>query len=153
LEVNVIGQVAVTQVFLPALRASRGRIVNMSSIGGRAASPITGPYAASKFALEAISDALRLELTPWGISVSIIEPGSIATPIWGKSTAGANDLMARFPEQQLDLYRDMIANTMAVVAEAAKRASPVSLVVRAVEHALTSPRPRTRYVVGNDAKM
>ena len=84
LEVNVLGQVAVTQAFLPHLRRSRGRIVFMGSIAGRSALPFLGPYAASKHALEAITDSLRLELAPWGIQVAIIEPGTIATPIWTK---------------------------------------------------------------------
>ena len=87
-EVNVLGQIAVTQAFLPLLRQARGRIVNMSSIAGRVAFPYIGPYSASKYALEAISDALRIELLPWGISVSVIEPGDVATPIWKKSTSG-----------------------------------------------------------------
>ena len=77
LEINVVGQVAVTQAFLPLIRAGRGRIVNMGSIAGRMATPFTGAYGASKFALEALTDALRLELQPWGISVSIIEPGAV----------------------------------------------------------------------------
>jgi NAD(P)-dependent dehydrogenase (short-subunit alcohol dehydrogenase family) len=89
LEVNVVGQVAVTQVFLPLLRAGQGRIINMGSIAGRATMPLMGPYSASKYALEAITDALRLELQPWGIHVAIIEPGAIATPIWEKSRRDA----------------------------------------------------------------
>src|SRR5262245_5535409 len=86
-EVNVIGQVAVTQAFLPLLRVGRGRIVNIGSIAGRSALPFTSPYCSSKFALEGLSDSLRMELRQWGISVSIVEPGSIRTPIWEKSLA------------------------------------------------------------------
>ncbi len=88
-EVNVIGQIAVTQALLPLIRRARGRIVNMGSIAGRGTIPMMGPYSASKFALEALTDALRLELYPWGIEVSIIEPGAIATPIWSKSLSTA----------------------------------------------------------------
>ncbi len=92
LEVNVIGQVAVTQALLPALRRARGRIVNVGSIAGRSAIPFLAPYAASKFAVEAITDCLRLELAPWGIEVVVVEPGTIATPIWKKSAAVADEL-------------------------------------------------------------
>jgi NAD(P)-dependent dehydrogenase (short-subunit alcohol dehydrogenase family) len=81
LEVNLVGQVAVLQAFLPALRLSRGRIVNISSIGGRVALPLAGPYAASKFALEAVSDSLRRELAPWGVRVAVVEPGGVRTPV------------------------------------------------------------------------
>src|SRR6185295_4750516 len=93
LEINVIGQVAVTQAFLPALRRARGRIVNVSSIGGRVALPLVGAYNASKFALEGVSDALRRELRPLGVDVIVIEPGGVKTPIWTKSTKTADDML------------------------------------------------------------
>ena len=95
LEVNVIGPVAVTQALLPLLRKGRGRIVNISSINGGLAPPYMGPYAASKFAMEAITDALRSELRTWGIGVSAVEPGPIDTPIWEKSVAAADELVGR----------------------------------------------------------
>lgn len=152
LEVNLIGQVAVTQTFLPLIRTARGRIVNMGSIAGRAAMPLMGPYSASKFALEAITDALRLEVQQWGIEVSIVEPGAIATPIWDKSGKGATDLeAATTPELRL-LYADVITGVRKVVAEAANRAIASDAVAKAVEHALTAARPKTRYLVGADAK-
>src|SRR5919112_1052610 len=90
LEVNLVGQVAVIQAFLPNIREATGRIVNISSIGGRIALPMVGPYAASKHALEAVSDSLRRELRPWGIHVSLIEPGGVTTPIWEKGKATAD---------------------------------------------------------------
>ncbi|MBH0183101.1 MAG: SDR family oxidoreductase [Nitrospira sp.] len=152
LEVNLIGQVAVTQMFLPLIRLARGRIINMGSIAGRAAMPLMGPYSASKFALEAITDALRLEVQQWGIEVSIVEPGAIATPIWDKSGKGATDLeSATTPELRM-LYADVIAGVRKVVAEAAKRAIAPDAVAQAVEQALTATRPKTRYLVGADAK-
>ena len=92
-EANVVGLLALTQACLPLLRAGRGRIVNMSSISGRFASPLLGPYAASKFAVEALSDALRRELAPWDIPVALVEPGAVATPIWQKSAAAAQSLL------------------------------------------------------------
>ncbi len=152
LEINLIGQVAVTQTFLPLIRLARGRIVNIGSIAGRAAMPLMGPYSASKFALEAITDALRLEVRQWGIEVSIVEPGAIATPIWDKSGKGATDLeAATTPELRL-LYADVIAGVKKVVAEAAKRAIAPDAVAQVVEQALTATSPKTRYLVGADAK-
>src|SRR5581483_3387516 len=104
LEVNVVGQVAVTQAFLPALRSTRGRIVNVGSIAGRSALPFLGAYAASKHALEAITDALRVELQPFGIHVAIVEPGTIATPIWQKGAATFQRLIAGVPAEVTELY-------------------------------------------------
>ena len=152
-EVNVIGQVAVTQAMLPLLRQARGRIVNMGSIAGRAAMPVMGPYSASKFALEALTDALRLEVQQWGIQVSIVEPGAIATPIWEKSGANAAALEAATPEPYKQLYAGVVAGVKARVAEAAGRAIPAERVAEVVAEVLTARRPRTRYLVGRDAKV
>jgi NAD(P)-dependent dehydrogenase (short-subunit alcohol dehydrogenase family) len=153
LEVNVIGQIAVTQAFLPLLRQAQGRIVNMGSIAGRGTIPMMGPYSASKFAMEALTDALRLELYPWGIHVSIIEPGAIATPIWDKSLNTALDVEKDMPAGAKLLYEKAARQVREVVQEAAQRAIPVDAVVQAVLHALTAPRPKTRYLVGTDAKL
>jgi NAD(P)-dependent dehydrogenase (short-subunit alcohol dehydrogenase family) len=152
-EVNVLGQVAVTQAFLPLLRAGRGRIVNMSSVAGRSALPYSGPYCSSKFALEGLTDSLRMELREWGISVSIVEPGAIRTPIWEKSLTGATESMSGVPAHLLELYRTILAKMTTAAAQAEKHASPVEAVVKAVEHALTAAKPKTRYVVGSNAKM
>ena len=94
LEINLVGQVAVIQQFLPSLRAARGRIVNLSSIGGRVALPLVAAYNASKFALEAISDSLRRELLGQGVDVIVIEPGGVRTPIWRKGNELADELRA-----------------------------------------------------------
>lgn len=153
LEVNVIGQIAVTQAFLPLLRRGRGRIVNMGSIAGRGTIPLLGPYSASKYALEALTDALRMELQPWGIEVSIVEPGAIATPIWGKSGKTAADLEASASEEAKALYGEMVVRIREAVAQSAERAISPEAVVQAVHHALTAPRPHTRYLVGTDAKL
>lgn len=153
IDVNVIGQVAVTQAFLPLLRQARGRIVNMGSIAGRGTIPIMGPYSASKHALEALTDAMRLELSPWGIEVSIVEPGAIATPIWEKSTKVGDELAAAVGSEGRALYGNMVQRVQAAVADAAKRAIPAETVAKVVLHALTAPRPKTRYLVGTDAKI
>ena len=153
LEVNVIGQIAVTQAFLPLLRRARGRIVNMGSIAGRGTIPMMGPYSASKFALEALTDALRLELYPWDIEVSIIEPGAIATPIWEKSLSHASYIEKEVAGEGRLLYEKAARQVKEAVYEASQRAIPVDAVVKAVLHALTARRPKTRYLVGTDAKI
>ena len=153
LEVNVIGQVAVTQAFLPLVRQARGRIVNMGSIAGLSTMPLMGPYSASKFALEAITDALRLEVQQWGIHVSIIEPGAIATPIWNKSTIEAAEREAAIETELRTLYKPVVAAVRKVVGEASKRAISSDAVAKVVEDALTAPTPKTRYLVGTDAKL
>src|SRR5918997_1344208 len=109
LEINLIGQIAVTQAFLPALRSGRGRIVNVSSIGGRVALPLVGAYNASKFGLEGASDALRRELRPHGVDVILIEPGGVKTPIWKKSTRVADSMLAELPPEVERLYGRLIA--------------------------------------------
>jgi len=152
-EVNVIGQIAVTQAVLPLLRQARGRIVNMGSIAGRGTIPMMGPYSASKFALEALTDALRMELYPWGIEVSIIEPGAIATPIWEKSLKTATEIEGQVGEEGKRRYGETARLVKETVNEAAQRAIPVDAVVEAVLHALTSARPKTRYLVGTDARL
>lgn len=152
LEVNLIGQLAVTQAFLPALRQARGRIVNVSSIGGRSALPFLGAYAASKFAFEAISDALRLEVAPFGIQVSVIEPGSIATAIWEKGGETADEIARAMPPEAAELYGARIAGFRKAAAAAGRRGEPADAVARAIEHALTAAKPKTRYLVGRDAK-
>lgn len=148
LDVNVVGQVRVLQAVLPALRSSRGRIVLMGSIGGRSALPFLGAYTMSKFALESMADTLRVELAPFGILVALIEPGSIATPIWTKPQTALDDVA---PEK-LAPYADRIAKFRDLAAARLPKGVPADVVAAAVEHALTSPKPRTRYVVGPDAR-
>lgn len=155
LEINLVGQIAVTQAFLPLLRAaSGGRIVNISSIGGRIALPLAGPYAASKFALEAVSDSLRRELRPEGIYVSLIEPGGVKTPIWEKGTATANTIEGAMPAEGRERYADVSAAIRREVEViATDRGMDPSVVADAIVHAVTSRRPRTRYLLGRDAKL
>ena len=148
LDVNVVGQLRALQAALPALRQSRGRIVLMGSIGGRSALPLLGAYAMSKFALEAMADALRIELAPWGIAVALIEPGTIATPIWRKPQRSVDGTA---PEAT-GLYAERLERFRSLAAARAAKAVPAEEVAKAVEHALTSRKPRTRYVVGPDAK-
>jgi NAD(P)-dependent dehydrogenase (short-subunit alcohol dehydrogenase family) len=153
LDVNVTGVLRATQAFLPLIRQAQGRIVNISSIGGRVAIPMVGPYAASKFALEGMSDSLRRELRPWGIHVALIEPGAVATPIWGRSAGEAEAMLAEAPPELIERYGDVIE---AIRNESEKNKTegvPPQDVADAVAHALTASKPKTRYLVGRDAKM
>lgn len=148
LEVNVVGQIAVTQAFLPLLRKARGHIVNMGSFNGRIAAPYMAPYAASKHALEALSDALRLELRAWGIRVSVIEPGATSTPIWDKSLAAAEAWADKANNPGMGLYASDLDAMRQATRKLAQAALPVNSVVRCVVHALTARRPWVRYPVG-----
>jgi NAD(P)-dependent dehydrogenase (short-subunit alcohol dehydrogenase family) len=152
LEINLIGQVAVTQAFLPQLRAARGRIVNVSSIGGKVAVPLLGAYAASKFGLEGFSDSLRRELRPWGMRVAVIEPGTITTPIWDKGIASGDELEASMSEQAKRDYGPLIATVRTASEQGARTGLPPDAVAKDVAHALTARRPKTRYLVGREAK-
>lgn len=153
LEVNLIGQVATIQRFLPLIRSARGRIVNVSSIGGRIALPLAGPYAASKFALEAVSDSLRRELRGQGIEVSLIEPGGVKTPIWEKGLATADDLEAAMPPEAHTRYGHIVdAMRRQVDRIRTDTGMDPSEVADKIVHALTAERPRTRYLIGRDAR-
>lgn len=153
LEVNLVGQVAVTQAFLPALRRAKGRIVFMGSIAGRSALPFLSPYAASKHALEAVADSLRLELRPFGIHVSIVEPGSIKTPIWARSAQRADELIAASDGELGDLYGERIAAFRQIALERGAAGAPAEKVAKVVLEALTAERPHTRYLIGRDARL
>jgi NAD(P)-dependent dehydrogenase (short-subunit alcohol dehydrogenase family) len=155
-DVNVFAQIAVTQAMLPALRRSRtptgtgGRIVFVSSIGGRVAMAFTAPYAASKHALEAFGDALRVELHSSHIQVALIEPGSVATPIWDKSRVESERVSV--PPELQEQYGRVPAAMDKVLKDTARRGVPPELVAATIERALTAKRMKARYVVGRDAK-
>lgn len=150
IEVNMTGQVAVTQALLPAVRTARGRIVFISSIGGRVALPLTGAYHAAKFGIEAVGDVFRQELRPWGISVSIVEPGSIDTPIWERGERTADEIGT--PQREA-LYGKVVESYRKVIKETAERGIAPEKAAKAIEHALTASRPRGRYLVGREAKL
>jgi NAD(P)-dependent dehydrogenase (short-subunit alcohol dehydrogenase family) len=151
LEVNVVGQVSVTQRFIPLLRKSKGRIINLSSTSGFFAVPILGPYCASKYAMEAISDVMRRELRPWGIEVVLLEPGAIATKIWEKGVSETEQFMEEGPGEMRQLYESLLERTRKLAEESERHAHSPKVVVKAVVHALTSPRPKTRYIMGANA--
>jgi NAD(P)-dependent dehydrogenase (short-subunit alcohol dehydrogenase family) len=152
-EVNVFGQVAVTRAMLPLVRESRGRIVFIGSIGGKLATMMMGPYNASKFAIEAIGESLRQELRPWGIGVSVIEPGAVKTEIWEKGRETADRLERELPAEAVDRYSPHIAAIRKGIEMQDKSGVGADKVAEAVDHALFAPRPRTRYLVGTPARV
>ena len=172
LEVNVIGQIAVTQAFLPLLRQGQGfqhsrvpdaqpkhfnskggSIINIGSLGGRIAMPFIGPYSAAKFAMEALTDALRMELRPWHIHVSIVEPGFITTPIWEKSKEVAGTIFNNLPRQAEHMYGTIIPGVRETYSHAGRTGTPAEEVAKVIIRALTAARPKTRYTVGRGARL
>lgn len=151
-EVNVFGLLGVTQAFLPLLHQGGGRIVNIGSIAGKVTTPLLGPYCASKHAVEAMSDALRMELVQSGLYTSVVEPGVVATPIWDKAAEGPSPF-EQLPPAGIARYGRMGAALARMIKGAPERAVPMSAVVGVVEHALTATRPRPRYLVGRDARV
>jgi NAD(P)-dependent dehydrogenase (short-subunit alcohol dehydrogenase family) len=152
LEVGLVSYLAVTQAFLPQIRGAAGRIVFLSSIGGRIAFPLSGAYHAAKFGTEAVGDVFRQELAQWGIKVAIIEPGSIDTPIWSRGEATAEEILAASPDTER-LYGPAIERFREVVRQTAARGIPPERVAKSIVHALESKHPRSRYLVGLDAKV
>lgn len=152
LETNVVGALAVSQRFLPLLRASRGRIVNISSGVGNVAPPYLGAYAASQFAKEGLSDALRRELRPVGVSVSVIQPGAVATPIWEKARRSADEILAAAPAEVVETYRARFIEFLNMNEHRAQASKTATAdYANAVADALAAKRPKTRYRVGVDS--
>jgi len=143
----------VTQTMLPYLRLAKGRIVNISSIGGRIAGQMLGAYHASKFALEALTDSLRQELAPCGIKVISIEPGGIATPIWNSGLNTGESLMAQIPVHGRDYYHNAMNGARKMAEQNIKHGLPPERVALKIEQALTAQRPHARYIVGMDAQI
>lgn len=152
-EVNVLGQIAVTRAMLPMIRETGGRIVFIGSIGGKLATMMMGPYNASKFAIEAVGESLRQELHMWGIGVSVVEPGAIKTEIWAKGRESADHLEQELTPEAISRYAPHIAAIRKGIEMQDKHGIDADSVAAAVEHALFSSRPKTRYLVGRDARI
>jgi NAD(P)-dependent dehydrogenase (short-subunit alcohol dehydrogenase family) len=150
-EVNLFGQVAVTQALLPTLLTTRGRVVNISSVGGRVALPTYGAYAGSKFALEAVSDSLRRELAPTGVRVVIVEPGGVQTEMARRGGDTATRLAADLTDEQNDRYGRLIRAVISHAAAFTRAGVTADKAALVVARAVTDRRPRTRYTVGRDA--
>lgn len=154
MEVNVIGQVAVTQAFMPLLRLAQGsRVVFVGSVSGVLSSPMVGAYSASKFAIEAVADALRRETRKQGLQVAVVQPGVISTPIWEKSLGMAEEMEKNLPKQAWDYYADQIAATKGLAKDGPVKGSPVEKTSRAIYSAVHCPTIKTRYLVGTDARI
>ncbi|MGH2833158.1 MAG: SDR family NAD(P)-dependent oxidoreductase [Solirubrobacteraceae bacterium] len=153
LEINVVGQMAVTQAVLSRIRGARGRVVFVSSLSGRVSSPLFGAYNASKFALEGMADALRMELAPWGIRVVLVEPAQTDTDLWRKADAVFDETAASLSPEYRELYAGHLEGFRKAIPRAQRMAAPVEGVAATIERALTQRRPWARYVVGRSAQV
>lgn len=153
LEVNVVGQVAVTQALLAVIRAARGRVVFISSIGSHGGLPYLSAYNASKCAISAVGDSLRQEMRPFGVEVAIIEPGAIATEIWDKGEQAAPQLREAMGSEMNELYGERLDRFQALGLKTGARALAPEVVYEAIQHALTAAKPKARYVIGREAKL
>src|SRR5437868_5009929 len=146
LDVNVTAQIGVTQAVLPKIREGNGRVVFMSSVSGLITLPGTGAYSASKYALESLADALRIELRPWHIPVSLIEPGPTRTDMWGEALVEYDRMTAGLSDEQRELYAAHLVGNRRLLARMQRYIGDPKKVVKAVEHALTSKHPKRRYL-------
>jgi NAD(P)-dependent dehydrogenase (short-subunit alcohol dehydrogenase family) len=153
MRVNVFGNLFVTQTFLPLIRKAKGRIIFMSSESGRVTIPLVGPYSASKFALEAVANALRVELRPSRVKVSLVEASTIKTPMWEKINTTTEILLSSITQQAKDLYKEELNTLRVFPVRQADAGIPMEEVIRVINRALESPRPKARYIVGWEAKL
>jgi short-subunit dehydrogenase len=153
LEINTIGPISVTQAFMPLIRKAKGRIINIGSASGLFAPPFLGPYAASKFAMEAWTDALRRELRPEKIFVSLIESGAVETPIWEKSEKTADLLESSLPDQGKAFYGKALSTGRKQMVFLRRQASSPQSIAKVVNRILLSTKPKPRYLVGKDARV
>lgn len=152
-EVNLFGHIAVTQALLPALIRSKGRVVNLSSVGGKIAMATYGPYAGTKFALEAVSDSLRREIAPFGVQVVVVEPGAVRTEMPGRAIATAQELASTMTPVQRQRYGPLVHAITAQTASHTKSGLPADAAAKVIAKAVTARKPRTRYTVGRDAAL
>ena len=150
-EVNLFGHIAMTQALLPSLLSSSGTVVNISSIGGKFALPTYGAYAGSKFALEAVSDALRREVSDAGIKVVVVEPGAVKTEMAARGIATAQGLKADMTATQLARYGDLAAAVAAQARSFTDTGVSAEHAAKVIAKAATASHPRTRYTIGRDA--
>lgn len=152
-EVNLFGHVAVTQALLPTLLDDSGRVVNISSVGGKIAMATYGPYAATKFALEAVSDSLRREVAPHGVQVVVVQPGAVHTEMLGRAIAGAHDLIAAMTPEQRRRYGGLVRAVNGQAESSTRRGLPAEAAAAVIAKAITARKPRTRYTVGREAAL
>jgi NAD(P)-dependent dehydrogenase (short-subunit alcohol dehydrogenase family) len=150
-EVNLFGHIAITQALLPALVRSKGRIVNISSVNGKLSMAGYGPYASSKHAMEAMSDALRNELAPHGVEVVVVEPGGVKTEMAGHGLASLSDLGASMTAEQNVRYGALVQALPSHVAAFTKAGVTSEVAAKTIAKAVTDRKPRTRYIIGRMA--
>lgn len=152
-DVNVFGLVALTKKTLPLIRNAKGRIINISSISGLVATPFMGTYAASKFAVEALSDSLRREVKDQGVHIALIEPGPIKTKIWDKAMQESKAALEAYDSNIKKVYGKAIENFRSVIEDAVEEAVPVNEVTKVLMHACTSDKPKTRYIISKNKNL
>jgi NAD(P)-dependent dehydrogenase (short-subunit alcohol dehydrogenase family) len=152
-EVNFFGHIAITQTLLPALIRSKGRVINISSVGGKVAMATYGPYAGTKFALEAVSDSLRREIAPFGVQVVVIEPGAVKTKIAGRAITKAHEVASNMTPEQSQRYGGLVQAVTAQAASETDRGMSADGAAKVIANAVTARKPRTRYTVGRGAAM
>jgi len=152
-EVNLFGHIAVIQTLLPALIRTQGRVVNISSVGGRIAMATYGPYAGTKFALEAVSDSLRREVAPFGVQVVVVEPGAVRTEMLGRAIATAHELVSAMTPEQSQRYAGLVQAVNRQAVSSTRSGLPADAAAKVIAKAITTRRPRTRYTVGRDAAL
>ncbi|WP_329061524.1 SDR family oxidoreductase [Amycolatopsis sp. NBC_01480] len=152
-EVNLFGHIAVTQALLPALLRSRGRVVNISSVGGKAAMPTYGAYAGAKFALEAVSDSLRREVEPLGVRVVVVEPGGVRTEMAARGVATANRLATGMTPEQDARYGRLVQAINSLMSSGTESGLTADAAARVIAKAVMARKPRTRYTIGRDAAL
>jgi NAD(P)-dependent dehydrogenase (short-subunit alcohol dehydrogenase family) len=152
-EVNLFGHVAVTQALLPALLRSKGRVINISSVGGKAAMATYGPYAGTKFALEAVSDSLRREVAPLGVQVVVVEPGGVRTEMGARGVATAKDLAAQMTPEHDERYGSLIQAITTQMTKGTGSGVTAAAAALVIAKAVTTRKPRTRYTIGWDAAL
>ncbi|MFJ6466001.1 SDR family NAD(P)-dependent oxidoreductase [Streptomyces sp. NPDC091387] len=152
-EVNLFGHIAVTQALLPALLRSKGRVINVSSVGGTVAMATYGAYAGTKFALEAVSDSLRREVAPLGVQVVVVQPGGVRTEMAARGVRAANDLAVRMTPAQAERYGSLVRANNELMVTGTASGLTADAAARVLAKAVTTRKPRTRYTVGRDATL
>ena len=152
-EVNFFGHIAVTQTLLPTLIRSKGRVINISSVGGKIAMATYGPYAGTKFALEAVSDALRREMAPFGVKVVVVEPAAVRTKIGDRAIATAHRVAATMTPEQSRRYGGLVQAVTTQTASATESGVSAEAAAKVIATAVTARRPRTRYTIGREAAL
>lgn len=152
-EVNLFGHIAMIQALLPALRRTKARVVNISSTGGRIAMPAFGAYSATKFALEAMSDALRREIRQQGVDVIVVEPGAVRTGMGASGTRAAQALIDSMSSEDRTLYDGVMKGFFDTVAGFDRHGLSAERAASKIADVVTTPRPKTRYTIGRDAAL